>query len=702
MVDFASFRLHLKLRGAMKCWFIAATALFWLQCGSGLSLAGELLETTHQRIAVTIDTSGQELQGESTLTLHPHGAEKLSFELQPSAVIDGVSISGRGAPFRFSGGTLFVELAPEQREHAIQVSIGYRAVFNGKLPVLSAGMEDPGFGVTGIIAPEGVFLGSGVAWYPRPPVIPVKRTLAVTTPAGIEAIAAGKRLEHRSEQGKNLSVWEESHPVENLSLSAGHYVIAEHKTGSLPLYTYFSPANAHLSDAYLEAAATWLKMYVGLFGPYPFEKFAIVENFLPTGYGFPSYTLLGGDVIRLPFILNTSLPHEIAHNWWGNGLLVDFREGNWSEGLVTYLADYLLEERKSPAAGRDYRFRMLTDYAELVPPSGDFPLQAFVSRSDPSSRAIGYDKGAMVFHMIRKTIGDKAFFAALRDLCRNGLYRTASWDDLIRAFSRASGRDIGPFVKPWRERPGGPRLSLADVAVKPEGGTWRVTGKVRQAPPYWPVSVNLRVDTASGSRRIPVKASGESSSFNAAIPEAHGRVLLDPDADLFRILSPGEIPPAINSIKGSQSLTVIITRDCRAGKETLQKLLESLGQGGVQSLREEGVEGADLAGHDLLVCGVPERRDLLSRLPGNITADSRGFSVDGKQFTAQNDSLLVVTRNPVDPEHAVALYFPLSEAAAAAAVRKITHYGKYGYLVFSGAENRAKGLLTGDASAAVF
>jgi hypothetical protein len=119
---------------------------------------------------------------------------------------------------------------------------------------------------------------------------------------------------------------------------------------------------------------------------------------------------------------------------------------------------------------------------------------------------------------------------------------------------------------------------------------------------------------------------------------------------------------------------------------------------------EERVVEADLAGHDLLICGVPVRRDLLSRLPGNMTADSMGFSIDGKQFADREDSLVVVTRNPVDPKHAAALYFPLSEPAAAAAVRKITHYGKYGYLVFSGAENRARGMLTPskDGSGAVF
>ena len=96
----------------------------------------------------------------------------------------------------------------------------------------------------------------------------------------------------------------------------------------------------------------YIALYEELIGPYPFQQFSIVENFFPTGYGFPSYTLLGSTVIRLPFIIETSLGHEIAHCWWGNGVLVDDRQGNWCEGLTTYLADYLYKERTSEEEGR--------------------------------------------------------------------------------------------------------------------------------------------------------------------------------------------------------------------------------------------------------------------------------------------------------------------------------------------------------------
>jgi hypothetical protein len=106
--------------------------------------------------------------------------------------------------------------------------------------------------------------------------------------------------------------------------------------------------------------------YEALHGTYPFAKFAVVENFFPTGYGFPSFTLLGSRVLRLPFIPDTSLRHEVAHCWWGNGVLVDATGGNWCEGLTTYVADYLSKEEHSFEEARGYRLRALETYALLA------------------------------------------------------------------------------------------------------------------------------------------------------------------------------------------------------------------------------------------------------------------------------------------------------------------------------------------------
>lgn len=673
---------------SFSAWSVCALFVF---CFAGAAQAGILGPAVErQEISVTLMPESHLLIGESTITFGS-GARQIVLRLSAAASIDSVAVSGKKVPFSFADGILSLELPPGGAGAAPPVTVSYRATFNDPVSRHPAASEDPSYGVNGAITSEGTFLGDSACWYPVPPQIPARRSLRITAPAGIEGVSYGKRISRGTTGAVTRSVWEEARPVGVLSLCAGPYQVQERRAGGIDLYSYFYSDNAALASRYLDAAARYLNFYSELFGPYPFEKFAVVENFFPTGYGFPSFTLLGGSVIRLPFIIDTSFPHEIAHSWWGNGIEVDMREGNWSEGLVTYLADYLLKERRSQSEARDYRRQLLIDYASLVTAASDFPLSAFASRSDPASRAIGYGKGAMVFHMIRTQIGDDAFFGALRDVCRDRTYRSASWGDFVRAFSRRSGREISPFLDQWIARPGGPRLALAELTRRRNADGWTVSGTIVQAPPLFELGLPLRLDTAVGPVKEIVTISGERTRFTISSAGAPKRLLLDPDADVFRILSPGEIPATVNSIKGSKKLVGVLTENCRAPVQTFRELLASLSQGGATVVNETELDRVGAGGADLLFCGTPRNRLLLPRLPEGMNLAGSGFSIDGASYPAPDGLLFLVLPLPGPSGRVAALFQPLSEAAAVQYAPKITHYGKYGYLVFAGGSNRRKG-----------
>jgi len=333
----------------------------------------------------------------------------------------------------------------------------------------------------------------------------------VKAPEGVVAVTAGLSLGHTTRDGKTLSEWRIHQPVRGLALSAAAIRCGaeSRRCGGGHL---FSPPNQDLAPAYLEATVQYLKLYSDLFGPYPFPSLRVVENFFPTGFGFPSYTLLGSTVLRLPFILSTSLGHEIAHCWWGNGVYVDYESGNWSEGLTTYVSDYLYKEMESPAEARNYRLQALRNYTTLVPPAKDLPLSRFISRTDTITKAVGYDKGAMVFHMLRRLIGEDAFWGALRDIYRDRVFQAASWDDLRQAFEKRSGQFLGDFFEQWVNRKGAPRIRLEAVRKEPLGDGWSVTGRVDQEKPFFSTDFELDLETDNSrmnkhlrlSRRPPV------------------------------------------------------------------------------------------------------------------------------------------------------------------------------------------------------
>jgi hypothetical protein len=354
------------------------------------------------------------------------------------------------------------------------------------------------------------------------------------------------------------------------------------------------------------------------------------------------------------------------------------------------MADYLLEERKSPAAGRDYRMRLLADYASLVTPERDFPLREFTGRVDPASRCIGYGKGAMVFHMVRQMIGDEAFFGSLREICRDKLFARASWDDFMSAFSRLSGKDFTTFREEWLNLKGGPHIFLSGVTRHRSGKEWVVSGEVAQSSSAYHLPIQLKLETAGGDVLKTVRCERERTPFAFSVPYEPRRLLLDPDAEIFRILPPGEVPPTVNRIKGAKSLIVVMTPNCRAKRETVGLLLESLGQQGAPVIAESEANAARIAGHDILFCGVPEQ-PRISMDSARISASRGSFTIDRQVFDRPEDALFFVTRHPIDQDRVVALFNPLSGAAAAECALKITHYGKYSYLAFKAGENRNKG-----------
>jgi hypothetical protein len=418
-----------------------------------------------------------------------------------------------------------------------------------------------------------------------------------------------------------------------------------------------------------------------------------VENFFPTGYGFPSYTLLGSRVIRLPFIMHTSLGHEIAHCWWGNGVYVDYEKGNWSEGLTTYVADYLYKERASPGQAREYRLQILRNFATLVKPEQDFPLSAFKGRYDPASQAIGYGKGAMVFHMLRQQLGDDAFWEALRDVFRDRLFQKTSWDDFQRAFERLCQCSLGKFFDQWLSRKGAPQLSLERVHSVHSNNTWRVSGLIVQGRPLYDIQLDLSIKSGAQQVTKRIRVSDKETPFHILSDGRPDKAVLDPDLDSFRTLYPQEIPPSINSIKGSPSVLIVLAKHAWPGiEEVAETLTLSLGLRKFQIVPENQLKEGAIRENDILIVGVPERGELLSSLPPRVSVGNSGFALNGKAFSHSSVVFFGVFAHPMVEGRVMALFMPLSTEYMGQVARKITHYGKYSYLVFSQGRNQVKGI----------
>jgi hypothetical protein len=666
---------------------LAACFVFLAGC-----VAGRPAVTRHD-LAVRLDPKENSLAAEDTLTVQTAEQSSLVFVLSENATVEKVATREKDLPYTFEGGTLRIALPPDlPGKGELSLTVSYRASFRDYVPDDPVNTEDPSYGVRATIREEGTFLSASAGWYPEIPGSRPTYRVRVEGPAGYEAVTAGRLVRRGTSASVTHSEWETRVPLEGLSLSAGPYRVREENTGETKIYTYFYPGSDALSETYLAAAARYLVLYRELFGPYPFEKFAVVENFFPTGYGFPSYTLLGSTVVRLPFIVKTSLGHEVAHSWWGNGVRVDYEKGNWSEGLTTYVADYLYKERASVEEGREYRRKMLRDYATLVTPGEDFPLRAFTGRDSPASRAVGYGKGAMVFHMARRMAGEDAFWKGMRDVIREKMFREASWQDFSQALGRETGADFSSFFRQWVDRPGAPSISLEEIKSEETGGSWKIGGRIVQKEPFFDLRAPLRLVTEGDIIDTVLTVSDGTTSFSLSADTRPRRLILDPEVDLFRRLDPAEIPPTVNGIRGSTNLLVVAASGLQPDiLEASKLLLAAMGKETLVIQREEDTPPSLLAEHDVLFLGMPAGNGYLPPLPGELSLSRKAFTLDGKTYTALEDSLFVVLPHPSDKDRVAALFLPFSPEAAKRSARKIPHYGKYSYLAFAGGKNREKG-----------
>jgi aminopeptidase N len=489
------------------------------------------------------------LEGKAVLTLVDQRAGwPAEFRLAAQADIDAVTVDDKPVPFTFSNGRLQISM----KSGADTLTIVYRIRFDDPVAQDHVGMEDPSLGVTATIMPQGTFLSATSGWHPLPIDAKSRFRVTITGPTGWHGVTSGRLVGLETSEAGSETIWQTQRPQSALALAAGYYQVERDTLGETQLLAFFSAGNAALASGYLQSCREYLQLYQELFGPYPYDKFAVVENFYPTGYGFPGWTLLGSSVIRLPFIRTTSLPHEIAHTWWGNAVEIDYSSGNWGEGLATYVADYYLKELHAPAEALEYRRKILRDYAALIDAGDDLPLTVFRSRMSKRDQAVGYGKAAMVFHMLRNLIDDEAFWAGLKAAARDGIGKRYAWSDLQRHFEVTSGMDLETFFRQWTGRAGAPKLHLTDVTVMPVDDSWQVSGTILQDEPSYDLAVPLLLETATRQYDQSIGLAESQGCFLFTVAERPVSLSVDPKSDLFRNLYPEEVPATVNDLRASR------------------------------------------------------------------------------------------------------------------------------------------------------
>ncbi len=554
---------------------------------------------------------------------------------------------------------------------------------------------------SGHIGPEGVYLSSESQWYPD--IIGSFSIYRVTArmPQGWTIIAPGRKETDTVSGGMVMTTWATYERSEALTLVANNFVMNRREWHGpdgqrVELLTYFFPDNAALAEEYLDATAKYLDAYVRILGRYPFEKFAVVENFFASGLGMPSFTLLGSGSIKRHYVQPYALGHEIVHSWIGNSVFNRDDYGNWVEGLTTYLANYYWHEwTQDTSQALEQRRLMLHAYSLYVAPERDYAVSRFLTKHDERDNSIGYQKSAFIFHLLRQEIGDEVFWRGVKTFVSRYRNQPADWEAIEAVFTQESSRDLRWFFAQWIEQPGAPILSLGKIqarSVKEDDArtAWIVTVPIQQGEQRFRMKIPLRIamKDSTETRWASLSPSKETiAEFTVSSPPV--RVELDPDLMVFRRLARHQLPPMLNGYVTDSHRTVIkaFTDPVSPLKQVVARIndqeLPASQRAMIQHIDDYQLpqEGS------VLVLGGVERREAIQALLKESCGDlvqlnDSGIHIDGHRYEGPKVAALLSCHRTHVPGSVLTVLYSVTPEAVAKVSRLLFYYGWHSYVVF--------------------
>ncbi|MGW2087165.1 M1 family metallopeptidase [Streptomyces sp. NPDC001880] len=292
---------------------------------------------------------------------------------------------------------------------------------------------------------------AATSWYPANDHPSDKATFALTAtvPDGWTAVGNGLPGTATVKNGRKTFRWFEDKPMATYAstVAIDRFTVHQGKTAAgTPVITAYSPE--YVIDPDTEAEQTEiLDFLTAKFGPYPFSSAGAIvvgAEKEPSAGSIALETQSRPTYGAMPF--DGSMVHENSHQWFGDSVsFEDWRDGCIAECFAQY-AVQLWEEHKGADLDTGY-------YRFVVEDERNNPSFWATKLYDPGpgkelDPAL-YDKGSLMLHALRRTVGDDAFFETLRAWTHEHAYGNASFRQFEALAAKVSGKDLKGFFRAW-------------------------------------------------------------------------------------------------------------------------------------------------------------------------------------------------------------------------------------------------------------
>jgi hypothetical protein len=352
------------------------------------------------------------------------------------------------------------------------------------------------------------------------------------------------KVEDVGKMGNKVYVFESQTPLKYLAFFVGYLTEIEASTKIVPLrFMRTKRTRPENWDLFLGAEEI-LGFYTRLFGDFPYEKLWIVKRIWDThgGHSPPSFIVLDelprliGQIHRprldSPVDLSRwkeyMLAHEIAHQWWGQGIAWESYRDIWiSEGMAQFAAVMFLKDKHGEGAYA----RILKKFArEIMKKSewGAITMGSRISYFDFNAfQTIVYNKSAMVLNMLRDLLGDELFYQGLRRFFDQHKFTAAGTGDFTKIFQEISSIDLTVFFEKWFNSYQLPEVRVFHSLQKgTEGNTLQFKVNQINEPFIFPLWIEWRENGVTKSHKIVVNKQNQQFSF--AVQDNPDRIKINP------------------------------------------------------------------------------------------------------------------------------------------------------------------------------
>jgi aminopeptidase N len=421
--------------------------------------------------------------------------------------------------------------APLQKGDTATYSFDYQGTLAGEeeSPVEGLKLATIGDPITYLLYPA--------RWFPLVGYLTDRFTADITVhiPSGYRVLGSGSTGNPKTDAAGQVYQFNWDRPGFPGTLVAGKFVDPTSISGAANIRVFTTAAHKEAAPAYAQVAGREFDFFTGSFGAPETPRLNIVElpNDTVPAFWAPVMALIAGSRIN-DRTGSRLLANTLAHQWWGDQVSPATLNDAWiTNGMARYAELMYIGD----VSGDTALSTAVTDISASALAYDTIPLTA-AGRLDPFSvefQSMTFDKGAMVFHMLRFELGNEAFTKTLQSLLSRFADKPVRTSDLEKVAESESQQNLTPFFAQWLDGTGAPEFKDKYAVYRMGNGTgFRTIGEIQQDLDLFNMPVELEVETEGKTVKKQVDVVGTDSQY---VIDTFGRprnIIVDPDNDVLK------------------------------------------------------------------------------------------------------------------------------------------------------------------------